>query len=166
MPDLVGASTSGEFEHMGPVSVGLRELGSRLEELDIYTLITSDLFPSGAALTWPYIQHLYVEFHPYGPDGRWYFSGPRGEDPDVRGFAITREEHYPPGQENEEETHQVLSDEADEYWAIVPSYYTITAGPTCFVYVLSRSVSTYCSWRLPRLYAGCPRFKTPSCLPG
>lgn len=116
MPDLVGASTSGEFEHMDPVSVGLRELGSRLEELDIYAVITSDLFPSGAALTWPHMQHLHVEFHPCGPDGRWYFSGPRGEDPYVKGFAITRAEHYPPDQENEEETHQVLSNEADEYW--------------------------------------------------
>ena len=55
MPDRVGASTSGEFEYMDPVSIGLRELGSRLEELDIYALITSDLFPSGAALAWPYM---------------------------------------------------------------------------------------------------------------
>jgi hypothetical protein len=98
------------------MSAGLRELGSRLEELDLYALITPDLFPSDDTLIWPHMQYLHVEFYPCGPDGRWYFSGPRGEDPSGKGFDITREEHYPPGQEDDEETHRVLSDEADEYW--------------------------------------------------
>ncbi len=117
LPDLVGTSSSDEFKHMDPVSVGLRELGSRLEELDICAIITPDVFPaSGGDLTWPHMRHLHVEFHPCGPDGSWYFSGPRGEDPYARGFVITTEEHYPPGQEDDEETHRVLSEEEDEYW--------------------------------------------------
>ena len=101
MPDLVGASSSpsstNEFDGMDPVSLGLRDLGSRLEELDICALITPDLFPSGGdGLPWPQMRHLKVEFHPCSPDGSWYFSGPRGEDPHATGFVITREEHYPP----------------------------------------------------------------------
>ena len=120
MPDLVGASSSSsstnEFEDMDPVSLGLRDLGSRLEELDVCALITPDLFLSGSdGLSWPQMQHLKVEFHPYAPDGRWYFFGPRGEDPHATGFVITREEHYPPGQEDDE-THALWSDEQDEYW--------------------------------------------------
>ncbi|KAL2192811.1 hypothetical protein P885DRAFT_81824 [Corynascus similis CBS 632.67] len=45
MPDLVtGASqTPSEFKGMDPVSLGLRELGSRLEEFDARALITPDL---------------------------------------------------------------------------------------------------------------------------
>ncbi|RDL30385.1 Uncharacterized protein BP5553_10263 [Venustampulla echinocandica] len=124
MPDLVGASSSSsttEFDGMDPVSLGLRDLGSRLEELDICALITPDLFPSGGdGLSWPQMRHLKVEFHPCAPDGSWYFSGPRGEDPHAAGFAITREEHYPPGQEDDDddddETHALWSDEQDEYW--------------------------------------------------
>ena len=120
MPDLVGASPSpsaNEFEGMDPVSLGLRDLGSRLEELDICALITPDLFPSSSnGLLWLYMRHIKVEFYPCAPDGRWYFSGPRGENPYATGFAITREEHYPPGQEDDDETHKLMSDEEDEYW--------------------------------------------------
>ncbi|GJC89831.1 hypothetical protein ColLi_12669 [Colletotrichum liriopes] len=48
MHDLVGASSSTcEFEDMDSVSPGLWVLGSRLEELDICMLITTDLFHSG-----------------------------------------------------------------------------------------------------------------------
>lgn len=120
MPDLVGASPSplaNEFEGIDPVSLGLRELGRRLEELDICALITPDLFPSNGP-SWSYIRHLKVEFHPCAPDGRWYFSGPRGENPYTTGFAITREEHYPPspGKEDDDEIHELMSDEEDEYW--------------------------------------------------
>ncbi|KAI0435799.1 hypothetical protein F4803DRAFT_280972 [Xylaria telfairii] len=121
MPDLVGASITDEFEDMDPVSLGLRTLGSRLEELDIRALITPDLFPSrgrgatGHSLSWPHMRHLGVEFHPCAPDGSWYFSGPRGEDPHATGFAITTEEHYPPGQEDADETHALWSREEDEY---------------------------------------------------
>lgn len=127
MPDLVSASSSSssssisEFEDMDPVSLGLRGLGGRLEELDIRALITPDLFRSGGhgatchSLSWPHMQHLSVEFHPCAPDGSWYFSGPRGEDPHATGFAITREEHYPPGQEDADETHALWSCEEDEY---------------------------------------------------
>ncbi|KAK4154476.1 hypothetical protein C8A00DRAFT_14421 [Chaetomidium leptoderma] len=124
MPDLlVGAlslssSTADEFEGMDPVSLGLRGLGSCLEELDIRALITPDLFPSGGSATtghsWPHMQHLKVEFHACAPDGRWYFSGPRGENPHATGFAITREEHYPPGQEDTDALHVLLSDEEEE----------------------------------------------------
>jgi hypothetical protein len=122
LPDLVGASSSSlsssstnEFEHMDPVSLGLRTLGSRLEELDICALITPDLFPSGGALPWLHMRHLHVEFHPCAPNGSWYFSGPRGEDPYATGFSITREEHYPPGQEDDDETHKLMLDEEDKY---------------------------------------------------
>ncbi|KAI1129788.1 hypothetical protein F5Y10DRAFT_145540 [Nemania abortiva] len=123
MPDLVGASSSSisEFEDMDPVSLGLRDLGSRLEELDIRALITPDLFRSdgegaaGHSSPWPRMRHLSVEFHPCAPDGSWYFSGPRGEDPHATGFAITREEHYPPGQEDIDETHALWDREEDEY---------------------------------------------------
>ncbi|OHE98651.1 hypothetical protein CORC01_06102 [Colletotrichum orchidophilum] len=121
MPDLVDAPSSSssssssspsEFEGMDPVSLGLGDLGSRLEELSIRALITPDLFRS---LSWPHMRHLKVEFHPCAPDGRWYFSGPRGEDPHAMGFAITREEHYPPGLEDADETHALLSREEDEF---------------------------------------------------
>ncbi|KAK4244744.1 hypothetical protein C7999DRAFT_17010 [Corynascus novoguineensis] len=126
MPDLVtGASqTPSEFEGMDPVSLGLRELGSRLEELDTRALITPDLFPPGggdgakasnASSSWPRMRHLTVEFHPCAPTGRWYFSGPRGEDPCPTGFAVTKEKHYPPGQEDIEETHDLWSREEDEW---------------------------------------------------
>jgi hypothetical protein len=113
MPDLVGASS--EFEGMDPLSLGLRGLGSRLEELDTRALITPDIFPSGVDSTsWLHMRHLKVEFYPCAPDGRWYFSGPRGENPHATGFTITREEHYPPGQEDDEEMHVLLSDEEEE----------------------------------------------------
>ncbi|KAK9794424.1 hypothetical protein AB5N19_00235 [Seiridium cardinale] len=122
MPDLVGASSSStsEFEGLDPVSLGLRGLGSRLEELDIRAFITPDLFRSvgdgttGHCLPWPHMQHLSVGFHPCAPDGSWYFSGPRGEDPHATGFPITREKHYPPGQEHADETHALWSQEEDE----------------------------------------------------
>ncbi|KAJ4302483.1 hypothetical protein N0V88_002628 [Collariella sp. IMI 366227] len=123
VPDLVGASSStdNEFNNMDPVSLGLRELGSRLEELDTCALITPDLFPSGGnALSWARMRHLRIEFHPCAPDGSWYFSGPREENPFPTGFAITREEHYPPGQEDDDETHELMSDEKDEYWDEAP----------------------------------------------
>ncbi|KAH9228583.1 hypothetical protein K456DRAFT_1846145 [Colletotrichum gloeosporioides 23] len=114
MPDLVGASPSSpsEFEGMDPVSLGLRDLGSCLAELNIRALITPDLFRSSS---WPHMRHLRVEFHPCAPDGRWYFSGPRGEDPYPTGYAVTREEHYPPGSEDVEETHALMSREEDEF---------------------------------------------------
>ncbi|KAI0201418.1 hypothetical protein F4808DRAFT_425127 [Astrocystis sublimbata] len=116
MPDLVGAASSNDgFGGMDPVSLGLRDLGSRLEELDVRAMITPDLFGSDDSLPWPRMQHLSVEFHPCAPDGSWYFSGPRGEDPHPRGFAITEEEHYPPGVETAEETHNLWSREEDEY---------------------------------------------------
>ncbi|KAJ0270103.1 hypothetical protein COL940_011937 [Colletotrichum noveboracense] len=114
MPDLVGASPSSpsEFEGMDPVSLGLRDLGSCLAELNIRALITPDLFRSSS---WPHMRHLRVEFHPCAPDGRWYFSGPRGEDPYPTGYAVTREEHYPPGSEDVEKTHALMSREEDEF---------------------------------------------------
>ncbi|KAI0855459.1 hypothetical protein F4860DRAFT_34597 [Xylaria cubensis] len=124
MPDLVSVlppSSSSKFKDVDPVSLGLRALGSRLEELDIRALITPDLFrPSSDdtavhSSSWPRMQHLKVEFHPCAPNGQWYFSGPRGEDPHTTGFAITRDEHYPPGQEDVDDTHDLWSREEDEY---------------------------------------------------
>lgn len=112
--DLVGAN---EFEGMDPVSLGLRDLGSHLEELDICALITPDLFPSGCSssgLLWLHMRHLKVEFHPCAPDGCWYFSGLRGEDFYATGFAITRDEHYPLDQEDDE-AHKLMSDKVDKY---------------------------------------------------
>ncbi|KAK3985447.1 hypothetical protein QBC44DRAFT_404631 [Cladorrhinum sp. PSN332] len=133
MPDLVGApddfehmdqamrqltlsSTTIEFEGKDPVSLGLRSLGSLLEELDIRALITPDLFPCGSSQTnlWSKMRHLKVEFYPCAPDGRWYFCGPRGEDPYPTGFNITEEEHYPPAQEHYKELHELLWDEMEE----------------------------------------------------
>ncbi|OBT52722.1 hypothetical protein VE04_06576 [Pseudogymnoascus sp. 24MN13] len=122
MPDLVGASLSSlstnEFEGMDPVSLGLRDLGSRLEELDVIALITPDIFhSSGDGLLWPRMVHLKVEFHPCAPNGTWYFSGPRGENPHSTGFAITREEHYlSKGLEYDDKTHALWDGEEEEYW--------------------------------------------------
>ncbi|KAK3299548.1 uncharacterized protein B0H64DRAFT_101904 [Chaetomium fimeti] len=111
MPDLVGSSTS-EFDGMDPVSLGLRDLGSRMEKFNIRAFITPDLFHSSS---WPHMQHLKVEFHPCAPDGRWYFSGPRSEDPHATGYAITQEEHYPPGNEDGQETDELWNREQEEY---------------------------------------------------
>jgi hypothetical protein len=62
------------------------------------------------------MRHLKVEFHPCAPDGNWYFSGPRGEDPHAPGFAITREEHYPTGQEDvDDETYDLWPCEENEF---------------------------------------------------
>jgi hypothetical protein len=121
MSDLVGAlslspsPTDSKFEGVDPVSLGLRILGSRLQELDIRALLTPDLFPFGTDSTpWTYMRHLKVEFYACAPDGRWYFSGPKGEDPFPTGYAIIPEEHYPPGQQDDDAVHALLSDEEEE----------------------------------------------------
>ncbi|KAL2140862.1 hypothetical protein VTI28DRAFT_3189 [Corynascus sepedonium] len=110
------------MKDMVPVSLGLRELGSRLEEFDARALITPHLFlPDGGddakasdiSLLWSRMRHLTVEFDPCAPTGRWYFSGPRGEDPCPTGFAVKKEKHYPPGQKDIEETHDLWSREKD-----------------------------------------------------
>ncbi|KAK8009536.1 hypothetical protein PG991_012087 [Apiospora marii] len=139
MPNLVGTLTSSspsgsEFGGKDPVSLGLRDLGRRLEELDVRALITPDLFATGRdddeGLTddnlpsWPRMRHLKVEFHPCAPDGRWYFSGPRGEDPHgaAGGFAITTAAHYPPTDDDGlhecdegEATHALWAREQEEH---------------------------------------------------
>ncbi|KAK3293376.1 uncharacterized protein B0H64DRAFT_211507 [Chaetomium fimeti] len=131
MPDLVmGASSNAEeFGGVDPVSCGLRELGGWLEELDVRALVTPDLFPcsggggggdgseagDAASSSWPRMRHLKVEFHPCAPTGSWYFSGPRGEDPFPTGFAVTKEDHYPPGREDIEETHDLWWRDEDEW---------------------------------------------------
>lgn len=116
MPDLVCASSWSEFGGCDALSLGLRNLATCLAELDVRALITPNLFPSeGRPLSWPHMRHLKIEFHPCAPDGRWYFSGPRGEDPHPTGYTITAKEHYPPGLENDEETHEMWSREEDEY---------------------------------------------------
>lgn len=104
MPDLVGP------EGEDPVSFGLRELCGRLEELDVRAFVTSDLFR--APVAWRRMKRLRVEFHPWCPDGTWYFAGP-GDDESAepeRGFEVT-EEHYPP------EAPDELDEEVDEEYA-------------------------------------------------
>jgi hypothetical protein len=61
------------------------------------------------------MRYLKVEFHPCAPNGSWYFSGPKGEDPHPVGYAVKSEEHYPPGEGNDEETHD-LYDREEEEW--------------------------------------------------
>jgi hypothetical protein len=115
MPDLIGAPSSSapdEFGGMDPVSSGLRMLGSRLEDFDIRAMITPDIFRSSS---WPHMRHFKVEFYPCAPNGSWYFAGPRGEDPHPTGYAVKSEEHYPPGQGNDEETHDLYDREEDEW---------------------------------------------------
>jgi hypothetical protein len=78
-----------------PLSLGLRTVASHLEHLDLRAFLTADLFKP--PVSWPRMKRLKVEFHPWCPDGKWYFVGPRGENPHPDGgFEITREEHYPP----------------------------------------------------------------------
>ncbi|EAQ90362.1 hypothetical protein CHGG_02297 [Chaetomium globosum CBS 148.51] len=107
MPDLVCARSCCEFGGCDPLSLGLRDLATCLEELDVRALITPAIFPSvGRPLVWPHMRNLKIEFHPCAPDGKWYFSGPRGEDPHPEGYFIETKKHYPPGLEH---------DEKDEY---------------------------------------------------
>lgn len=104
MPDLVGP------EGEDPVSLGLRELGGRLEELDVRAFVTPDLFR--APMAWRRMKRLRVEFHPWCSDGTWYFAGP-GDDKSAepeKGFEVT-EEHYPPDSPDE------LDEEVDEEYA-------------------------------------------------
>ncbi|KAL8377164.1 hypothetical protein RB595_008035 [Gaeumannomyces hyphopodioides] len=103
MPDLTGGSEE------DPVSAALRTLAARLEELDARAVLTPDLFRPPVA--WPRMRRLKVEFHPWSPDGTWYFAGPRGEDPfgAEGGFAVG-EEHYPPAVASAED------EEMDESW--------------------------------------------------
>lgn len=67
------------------------------------------------------MRHLKVEFHPCAPDSRWYFPGPRGEDPHATGeFAITSDAHYPPVDDlhednQDEETHALWAREQEEH---------------------------------------------------
>ncbi|KAH7329674.1 hypothetical protein B0I35DRAFT_420645 [Stachybotrys elegans] len=58
------------------------------------------------------MRRIRIEFHPLRPDGRWYFVGPRGEDPhdsEDGGFHIS-EDHYPREVETEEDG------ELDDEW--------------------------------------------------
>ncbi|RMD40220.1 hypothetical protein DV735_g4914, partial [Chaetothyriales sp. CBS 134920] len=89
LPDLIRPAEA------DPFSLGLRTLASHLEELDLRAIVTPDLFR--APIAWPRMKRLRVEFHPWCPDGTWYFVGPRGENPYPEGgYEITPEEHYPP----------------------------------------------------------------------
>lgn len=103
MPDLVRP------ESADPLSLGLRALASRLEVFDVRAFVTPDLFR--APVAWARMERLSVEFHPWCPDGTWYFAGP-GDDGDgaepESGFEVTAEEHYPPEGPNE------LDEEMDE----------------------------------------------------
>ncbi|KAI0133116.1 hypothetical protein F4776DRAFT_140470 [Hypoxylon sp. NC0597] len=96
MPDLIRPDDA------DPLSLGLRTVASHLEQFDVRAFLTPDLFR--APVTWPRMKRLRVEFHPWCPDGTWYFVGPRGENPHPGGgFEITREQHYPPVSPNEED---------------------------------------------------------------
>ncbi|TQV92639.1 hypothetical protein IF1G_08563 [Cordyceps javanica] len=105
-----------------PVSVGLRRLAAQLHVLDVRALITEDLFPPPGASTgeqWSQMRRLRIEFHPLRPDGRWYFVGPRGEDPhdsaEEGGFPISDAEHYPREHDTEEDQ------DLDEEWEDDPN---------------------------------------------
>ncbi|OAA73371.1 hypothetical protein ISF_00272 [Cordyceps fumosorosea ARSEF 2679] len=96
-----------------PVSLGLCKLAAQLEILDVRALITKDMFPNPeVAAPWSKMRRLRIEFHPLRPDGRWYFIGPRGEDPhdsEEGGFKIS-DSHYPRDYDIEEDG------ELDEEW--------------------------------------------------
>ncbi|KAI4915394.1 uncharacterized protein J4E92_009348 [Alternaria infectoria] len=83
-----------------PVSIGLRRLGAQLTLFDIRAMVTPDLFPLPNAPTpqqWSRMRRFRLEFHPLRPDGRWYFIGPRGEDPhdsEQGGYKISDTAHY------------------------------------------------------------------------
>lgn len=66
MPDLVGASSSSssssEFGGKDPVSLGLRDLGRRLEELDIRALITPTFSPR-AVMTMVVVKQTMILHH-------------------------------------------------------------------------------------------------------
>lgn len=107
MPDLVAPA------QQDPLSVGLCALAAQLQELDLRAFVTEHLFPASdapLAAQWSRMRRLTIEFHPLRPDGKWYFVGPRGEDPHVEGFAISEEDHYPPLQTTAED------EEVDEQW--------------------------------------------------
>ncbi|OTB02453.1 hypothetical protein M426DRAFT_13429 [Hypoxylon sp. CI-4A] len=110
MPDLVRPNGA------DPFSLGLRTVASHLEQFDLRAFLTPDLFR--APVTWPRMKHLRVEFHPWCPDGTWYFVGPHGENPHPDGgFEITREQHYPPVAQNEQDDkmdEEYVDDEGTE----------------------------------------------------
>ncbi|KAH7027560.1 uncharacterized protein B0I36DRAFT_351076 [Microdochium trichocladiopsis] len=101
-----------EGENKDPVSLGLCKLAGQLERLDLRAMVTEDLFPTpapapaGAGLEveqhqqhrqWSKMQRLRIEFHPLRPDGKWFFIGPKGEDPhgEEGGFEISEDRDYP-----------------------------------------------------------------------
>ncbi|KAI1104497.1 hypothetical protein F4804DRAFT_188404 [Jackrogersella minutella] len=98
MPNLVRPDDA------DPLSLGLRTVASHLEQFDLRAFLTPDLFR--APVTWPRMKRLCVEFHPWCPDGTWYFVGPRDENPHPDGgFEITREQHYPPVAPNDQDNN-------------------------------------------------------------
>lgn len=108
MPDLVRPAA------VDPVSVGLRHLAARLEVLDLRGFVMPDLFSAGLTPWSRNMRRLRIEFHPFRPDGSWYFVGPRGEDPHPEGFEVG-EEHYPPAartKEDEEVDEDYYEDQA------------------------------------------------------
>lgn len=110
MPDLVRPDDA------DPLSLGLRTVASHLEQFDLRAFLKPDLFR--APVTWPRMERLRVEFHPWCPDGTWYFVGPRDENPHTDGgFEITREQHYPPVAPNERDykmDEEYFEDEENE----------------------------------------------------
>ncbi|KAI1385207.1 uncharacterized protein F4822DRAFT_438118 [Hypoxylon trugodes] len=100
MPDLIRP------EDADPLSLALRTLVSHLKQLDLRAFLTPDLFQ--APIMWHRMKRLRVEFHPWCPDGTWYFVGPRNENPYPDGGFEVTSEHYPPTGPNE------LDEEIDE----------------------------------------------------
>ncbi|KAK6078650.1 hypothetical protein SCUP515_09700 [Seiridium cupressi] len=95
-----------------PVSLGLRTVASHLEDLDLRAIVTPDLFR--APVMWPRMKRLRVEFHPWCPDGTWYFVGPHDENPYPEGgYEIMPEGHYPPVgyQEEDDEIDEEYTDQ-------------------------------------------------------
>lgn len=83
------------------MSEGLRQLTTQLQIFDLRAMITEDMVPPSntpPTQQWSHMRRLKIEFHPLRPDGRRYFTGPRGEDPhdsEDGGFRITRAGDYP-----------------------------------------------------------------------
>jgi hypothetical protein len=104
MPNLVHPAD------IDPLSLGLRTFASHLEEMDLRAFLMPDFFD--AQTPWPRMKRMRVEFHPWRPDGSWYFVGPRGEDPNSEGFQIT-DERYPPVITTEED--KAVDDKHNDY---------------------------------------------------
>ncbi|KAJ3547610.1 hypothetical protein NM208_g1426 [Fusarium decemcellulare] len=116
LPNLVHPKTE------DPMSIGMRTVASHLEHLDLRAFIMPELF--NPPINWPRMRQLRVEFHPWRPDGCWYFVGPRGENPEPQGFEVT-DEHYPPSSpdENDEKVDDEYCESGDDEDLLLPDMF-------------------------------------------